>query len=227
MILSVHMPKTGGETFGRMLEASYGPRLLRDYGDRAGFDGPQIRRRRLERDEAMRRRAADLERDYEVIHGHFVADRYRDLFQAEHYVAFFRHPAQQAVSHFRYLQRAPVRAAPLIAAVQAPGMSFVEFLRRESVVNAQSDLMGAVPLEEFAVVALTEEFDRGVALFNATFGRALASVERANVDPDRDGQIHPLTPWERRALREFRAADLDLYHRARERFERLCAQRGV
>ena len=226
MILSVHMPKTGGETFGQALAEAFGPRMLRDYGDRAGFDAPHIRRARLERNLAARARRDALERDYDVIHGHFVADRYRGLFQPEHYVAFFRNPFQQAVSHFRYLQRSPRRADPLIAGLQGRDVTFVDYLRRESVINAQSDLMGAVPLDDFAVVALTEDFERGVALFNATFGCVLAIGDRVNVDPATGGAPHPLTPWERRAVREHRAADVELYARARERFEHLCALRG-
>jgi hypothetical protein len=34
MLISVHIPKTGGTAFGAVLERAYGARLLRDYGDR-------------------------------------------------------------------------------------------------------------------------------------------------------------------------------------------------
>ena len=34
MLISVHIPKTGGTSFGAMLARHFGPRLLRDYDDR-------------------------------------------------------------------------------------------------------------------------------------------------------------------------------------------------
>lgn len=227
MIISVHMPKTGGETFGHALEAAFGPRILRDYGDRVGFISDDIKRHRQKRAEAMREERDEIEQRYDIIHGHFVADKYRGLFRTEQYVAFFRNPIQQAISHYKYLHRIPIRKDPTIRDVQGPEVTFLDFLKRETVTNAQTELMGAVPLEHFAMVAISEEFDRGVALFNATFGCAIEIGERANVDPETAGEEHVLSPEERRAVRIHRQADLELYHRARRRFRRLCAARGL
>jgi hypothetical protein len=227
MIISVHMPKTGGETFGHALEAAFGPRLLRDYGDRVGFVSDDITAHRRKRAQAMLAERDEIERSYDIIHGHFVADKYRGIFRAEQYVAFFRNPAQQAISHYRYLRRVPLRKDPTIADVQGAGVTFVDFLKRETVTNSLTEMVGSVPLEHFAMVAVSEEFDRGVALFNATFGCNLETGERANVDPERAGRLHILEPWERRAVQAHRRADVELYARAKEMFDRLCVARGL
>lgn len=227
MIISVHMPKTGGETFRDALDVTFGPRMLRDYGDRVGFVSDEIMRHRQKRAEAMMADRDEIERSYDVIHGHFIADKYRGLFRAEQYVAFFRHPMQQAISHYKYLQRMPVRKDPTISAVQDPEMSFLDFLRHETVTNSQTELVGSVPLEHFTVVALAEEFDRGVALFNATFGCAVKIGERTNVDPQTAGQKHELSTEERDAVRKYREADLKLYRHAKRIFHRLCEARGL
>ncbi|MBA3810180.1 MAG: hypothetical protein H0X27_00745 [Caulobacteraceae bacterium] len=227
MILSVHMPKTGGETFRDALEAAFGPRVLRDYGDRGGFVSDQILRVRRRRARAARADRDEIERRYDVIHGHFIADKYLGLFHPEHYVAFFRHPMQQAISHYKYLRRIPPHNDPTIRAAQDPEMTFVDFLKQDTVTNCQSELIGSAPLEHFAVVALSEEFDRGVALFNATFGRAIEVKERTNVDPQTAGRKHVLSPEERRAVRTHRGADLELYQRAKRTFHRLCEARDL
>lgn len=227
MIISLHVPKTGGETFRRRLELAFGPRLLADYGDRVGFISDDIVRHRRQRAREMLAARDEIERDHDIIHGHFCADKYRGLFRAEQYVAFFRDPMQQAISHFRYLRRLPPQKDPIIRAIQAPGVGFADFLVMEGVTNSQAELVGAMPLEHFAMVAVTEDFDRGLALFNATFGCALEAGERLNVDPDTTGSAHFLSPQERRAVRRHREADLDVYHRARRMFRRLCAARDL
>lgn len=227
MIISVHMPKTGGETFRDALEAAFGPRMLRDYGDRVGFISDEILRLRRRRARVMRADRDEIERRYDLIHGHFVADKYRGLFLPEQYVAFFRHPMQQAISHYKYLQRIPLRKDPTVRAAQDRQMTFLDFLRHDTVTNPQSELVGAVPLEHFAMVGLSEEYDRGVALFNATFGCTIEVGERVNVDPETAGGKHELSPEERRAVRTHRQADLELYHRAKRMFYRLCEARGL
>jgi hypothetical protein len=227
MIISLHVPKTGGETFRDCLEAAFGPRLLRDYGDRVGFLSDAIVRHRRQRAQEMLEARGDIEQRYDIIHGHFRADKYRGLFRAEQYVAFFRDPMQQAISHYKYLRRIPLQTEPAIRDAQAPELTFVDFLARESVTNSQAELVGSVPLERFTMVALAEEFDRGVALFNATFGCALETGVPTNVDPDTAGRPHVLSPEERRAVRTYRQADFEVYHQARRIFRRLCAARGL
>jgi hypothetical protein len=226
MILSVHMPKTGGETFALSLGAAFGSRLLQDYGDRAGFISEEVQAFQKTKFEAMLGRRDEIERDHDIIHGHFIADKYKDLFKVEQYVAFFRHPMQQAISHYKYLKRQPPRKDATIRAVQET-TSFLEFLAHEALPNPQTTLMGGVPLDHFSVVATAEEYDRGVALFNATFGCRIGLREKVNVDPETAGAEHELTPEERRAVKIYREADIELFQRAKSRFKRLCFARNL
>ena len=227
MIISLHMPKTGGETFKLALENTFGPRMRSDYGDMVGFVSDDIFRHREKRAVAMLEERDEIERNHDIIHGHFIADKYRGLFRTEQYVAFFRHPMQQAISLYKYLQRQPLRKNPTIRDVQGSDVTFLDFLERKTVTNSQSELVGAVPLESFAMVAVAEEFERGVALFNATFGCNVDIKESVNVDPETAGRKHTLSPEEREAVREHRAADIELYQQAKRMFNRLCVARGL
>ena len=73
MLVSVHIPKTGGSSLRRsVLEPFFGDRLLLDY-----HDAP------LSRDAAERNRKAlawkpspDLLDRYDCVHGHFLATKY-------------------------------------------------------------------------------------------------------------------------------------------------------
>jgi len=226
MILSVHMPKTGGETFALALETAFGPRLLQDYGDRAGFISEEVRQFQKNKFDAMFKKRDDIEQSHDIIHGHFIADKYKNLFKAEQYVAFFRHPMQQAISHYKYLKRQPLRKDATIRSVQET-TTFLEFLAHEALPNPQITLMGDVPLDYFSVVATAEAYDQGVVLFNATFGCRVALRERVNVDPETAGAEHELTREERRAVRTYREADIELFQKAKAMFKRLCFSRNL
>ena len=227
MIISLHVPKTGGETFKLALETAFGPRMLSDYGDMVGFISDDILRHREKRAAAMREKRDEIEQRHDIIHGHFIADKYRGLFRTEQYVAFFRDPMQQAISLYKYLQLQPPRANPTIRDVQGADVSFLDFLERKTVTNSQTELVGSAPLESFAMVGLAEEYERGVALFNATFGCKVEIKESVNIDPEKADGDHALSPEARDAVRIHRAADIELYREAKEMFNRLCAARGL
>jgi hypothetical protein len=226
MILSIHVPKTAGTSFGLRLKAWFGSRMLSDYGDWVGFDTPETIARRAARTAEMRGRRDELLRDYDVIHGHFIADKYATLFPTTDFTAFFRDPYQQAVSNYLYLMRNPEIDHPGVKIFHEMRPTLLEFIAAVS--KVQLTYLGQVAVEDLATVGLTEQYERSVELFEAVFGRALpAESSRGNVNPHRQGECYEITPGVRRAVDLHRAADIELYRRACERFEQLAARYGV
>lgn len=75
MIVSIHIAKTAGTTFGgRLLQIEFRDRLLLDYGDWVGFNSSEAIARRRQRAAETTKRRAELITACDVIHGHFVAD---------------------------------------------------------------------------------------------------------------------------------------------------------
>src|SRR5664279_122190 len=107
MILSIHVPKAAGNSFRELLRTEFGDRLMKDYGDWAGCRVPEAIERCRARTLTMRSRAHELLAKYDIIHGHFAVDKYLGLFPNEEFVAFFRDPYQQSVSHYYFLLRNP------------------------------------------------------------------------------------------------------------------------
>jgi len=226
MIVSIHIPKSAGTSFGMRLESEFGARLLKDYGDWVGLETPDAIARRAARVAAMRARREELLRDYDVIHGHFVADKYLDLFPTTALVAFFRDPYQQAVSNYHYLMRHPEIDHPGVKLFHEVRPSLLEFIA--GVPASQSNYLGRATVEDFAMVGLTEQYDRGVALFEAIFSVKLPpEKERGNVNPDRQGEVYEIDPAIREAIDQHRPGDVKLYRRAVERFARLAANYNV
>jgi hypothetical protein len=226
VILSIHIPKTAGTAFGELLHGAFGSRLLRDYGDHVGLNTPEEDVRRAARIVKARARRDKLLRDFDVIHGHYTADKYAGLFPRANFVAFFREPYQQTLSQYEYILRHPEIDNPGVKLFHEIRPTRTEFVARGG--NHQAIYLGAMDLGELAVVGLTEHYERGVALFEAVLGRKLPhEVARANANPNRAGEHYAVEPKLHRAVTQYRAADVEVYRRACERFAALCARHGV
>ena len=226
MIISLHLPKTGGMSFAELLERAFGDRLLRDYEDDAGYVVPESQERARANAARVRERRAELQAKYDAIHGHFVADKYVGVFDAS-FVAFVRDPVQQAVSHYRFLQRSAHLTHPVVRVFHTSRPTLTEFVRWEATQNPQSMFLGSLAVEDLAMVGLREEHARSVALFATTFGLALGAEVFTNVDPVSHGRSHEVDPATRRAIETAYARDVELYRRAREAFARQVARRGA
>ncbi|MFQ5356641.1 MAG: hypothetical protein ACE5DY_09205, partial [Mariprofundaceae bacterium] len=82
LILSVHIPKTGGITLFNLLEQRFGKGLLTDYPDRQEMEG-----------------RTDL---VEAIHGHFEIADYLKQSPDARIITFLREPLDRALSHYYY-----------------------------------------------------------------------------------------------------------------------------
>jgi hypothetical protein len=222
MILSIHVPKAAGNSFRECLAAKFGERMMGDYGDWAGFDVPEANARRALRTAAMRARAPELAAKYDIIHGHFIADKYRGLFPREEFVAFFRDPYQQALAHYYFLLRNPEREHPEEKMLHDARMSLLDYLEWSAFYNQQSQYLGSLALEDLTMVGLSAAFPQSLATFGAIFGIDLGEERFFNVNDDRTGD-YVITPEVKRAVERYRAQDLELYRRAVERFRKQSA----
>lgn len=227
MIVSIHMPKTAGMTFGELLGRAFKQRLMLDYEDHAAFRSPEALAQCAANAARMRARRDELIAAYDVIHGHFVADKYAGLFPDGRFIAFFRDPYHQAISHYRFLQRTTHLPHPVVGAFHDAKMTPAEFICWEATKNPQAMLLGRVPLDDLAMVGLQEEFPRSLALFKATFGHPLEGSVFNNIDPSRDEGDGAIDAETRKLIEVHRAEDIDLYRRAKERFATQAASRGL
>jgi hypothetical protein len=223
MILSVHVPKAAGNSFRECLAAKYGTRMMGDYGDWAGFDVPEANERRALRTAEMRARGPELLEKYDVIHGHFVADKYAGLFPTTEYVAFFREPYQQALAHYYFLLRNPQREHPEEKMFHEAKMSLPEYLEWDAFRNHQSQFLGSVSIDDFAMVGMSTKFAQSISMFGAIFGCDLGEERFFNVNHERTGE-YPVTADTMKLVEKYRAADIELYRRAEEIFAKQASR---
>jgi hypothetical protein len=228
MIVSVHVTKTAGTSFGTALRREFGARFMHDDEDWAGYKTPEANARRAANAARMRARRDELLERFDVIHGHFAPEKYAGLFPRTEFVAFFRDPFQQAVSHYQFLSRLPPTLDhPVARDFHAARMTLEDFIAWEATRNPQAQLIGELAVEDFAMVGLTEQFARSVVLFNEMFGCRLESDVLENTNPTRNGSGYPINESLRRHIARHREEDIDLYRRAEARFDRLIMRRSI
>src|SRR3989304_6204106 len=95
MIISVHLPRTAGTSFGKVLKTHFRTRLLRDYSDFT-LNTPQSERNRAALQASLRNAESDFP-DVECIHGHFLPIKYLLLVHKRQvkFVTWMRNPVER------------------------------------------------------------------------------------------------------------------------------------
>lgn len=164
-IISVHVPKTAGTTFGNLLVRHYGlDRVFKDYqGEDLGEVGPEIR----------------------VVHGHFIAGKYHGLYPEARRIAWIRHPVPWVISYYYFAKNVPrPKGQPLFARLHDDGLSLLEFAEHPFARNIvwRSYLYG-LALEDYFFVGVQEHFRDDLAELNRRMGWPEVEVGVENTNP--------------------------------------------
>ena len=206
MLVSVHMPKTGGTAFRRnVLEPAFGERLLPDYEDR-----PLITPEN-ERNESAKAFCPDdrLFARYDCVHGHFLAVKYRAT--GCKFAAWFRDPVQRAVSRFHFGTR--TAGGPI-----GPHTTLDEFCELEHLQNMYAKLLWSFDLDWLDFVGITEDYAAGVEMFCRMFDvpdPAGGAKAMHNANPRKETSLPYLvdSPLRKRIV-QANQQDMDIYRRA-------------
>ena len=197
LIVSIHVPKTGGETFRDILEELTEGHLQRDYGDRPL--APMSVRQRLRLATAR----PHLEPATRAVHGHFIATKYWRRYPDARYMAWFREPVERLASHYYYWKRKPDRKNPTCERLIEEDLSLEAFAALPEMRDVQARFLGEVPPERLAFVGITERYDESIDLFRRAFYPDLpATAERTNANPERGGDGYDLDPSVRAIIEE-------------------------
>ncbi len=218
MIVSCHVPKTAGTSFGVLLQAEFGEAFHRDYGDRVGWTGPEAEAWRQARGIPAPIAAAQARGQPVVVHGHFHISKYARAYPEAKLVAFVREPVARVISNYQYLSEHPELDHPLVAEFHAAGPSLAEWAEWPWARNLQSAVLD-VPLPRLAFLGLTERFEPSLRVFDALFGTALAAADppRENISAAID--VDAAT---RAKIAALNTEDMRLYHAAQGRLAEAC-----
>lgn len=207
VMISVHVPKTGGVAFRSILHAIYGRTLCLRYG---------------KPDEKEKRDLPVIPANTRCIHGHFASDAFDNILPNKALITWIRHPVQQVVSTYRHFLRNPDPANRSSRMLHDKRLSLREFAALDGIRNITTGyFLKNRRLDDFFFLGITEHFDLSIALFLSLMGikmdlrmprlNADRFRRRASVLPEEDlRQISLLNrqdiEWYEEALRQFTKA---------------------
>ena len=220
MIVSVHIPKTAGTSLRVGLEQVLGARLLLDYDDLPLARGPEHDARRARSAAEVNADPDRLIRDYDAVHGHFLASKYLPLGEHAQFAVFLRDPVARMLSQYRHWHRAASAPNPIAARIRDGAVGPADLAEMPEYRHIYADFLGGIDLERFAFVGIAEQYDTSLALFRAVFGIDLPVLhENAGSGLAEADDIKP------DEMARVKAAQTDnalMYDRGRRRFEALC-----
>lgn len=145
-IISVHIPKTAGSLFWKVLEVAYGEhKVLRDYLGQQSLDYHSPDK---------------IPDDVIAIHGHFPVSKYAGFFSEAKRITWLRYPIFQMISLYCFWLEIPYEDGgdPVHRIVYENKITLLEMTEFPSTQNILSQFTRGLLLEEFYFVGLQEFF---------------------------------------------------------------------
>ncbi len=212
MIISVHIPKTGGLSFKTLLRAHFGDRLLLDY-----HDSP------MNKSAAVRNLIAILKmlntkkivQNYDCVHGHFLPIKYRFL-REKSFVIWLRDPANRLASRYYHWKRKINQdGSTKIGFNKNIDISLEDFCTIKRHQNLYAKYLWGVKLDAFNFVGITENYDKSIEIFRRMFniGNSV-SLKKKNINPDKKLVNYPLSTELRDYIYKTNFIDYGIYRKA-------------
>jgi hypothetical protein len=231
LIISVHIPKTGGTAFSEIIKLIANRILYLDYGNDI-FSATALYRCGQQIEEPFESITEELLLGRSAIHGHFHIRKYLERFPRASYITWLRDPVERLASHYFFWQREPYERGfmtdPLCNRVISENMSFLEFAELDEVRNRQHLFLKPVGPGYCDFVGITEEYDRSIKLFQRLFCPEIdITPQLQNQNPDRPAGGYNIESGVREKILALNELDLKTYQGGLDRFRMLCDKVGI
>ncbi|NBC02741.1 MAG: sulfotransferase family 2 domain-containing protein [Bacteroidetes bacterium] len=220
MIISVHMPKSGGASFRHLLENHFKKGYLQDHD--YPIHDPRDKRHRKVRWKRTWNRVSDTlfnrYQNVECIHGHFLPYKYEEFYQSgDHtFVTWLRDPLERLTSHYYYWKEYhdKMDQQPLLKKFLEENWSFEDFAFSEEVRNIYSLFLWKFPVERFKFIGITEFYNEDLTFFAENFlDKSEVSIPKKNVNK-KSKEKKTIDRGLEKEIKEFHANDYQLYEYA-------------
>jgi hypothetical protein len=223
VLIYVHLPKAGGTTLNRVIEAEYP--VSRIYCIDPAYHARANRRLRATPDSRLQ--------EYDAFIGHMPFGLHERLERKARYITVFRDPVARMISAYRFARSYRIHPRHKLAS----GTSLLGFLEAIGRHNVQTGLLAGTPLgtevdgqaleraisnldRHFVVAGLTERFDETLALLKLRFAWKIEQLGDFNVTSPSRAPKERVPDEDKRQIAEWNALDVKLYDLAKTRFEK-------
>lgn len=214
-LISVHLPKTAGTSFGAMLKSRFGPFYRDDYAD--GGISVSARERCTAAEAAATLIAQQGLDGIDCVHGHFLPAKYLLLARQREltFVTWMRDPVARLFSHYQYWQESYDAKSSRAhhRQVVEEQWTLEQFCLSERFRNIYSQYLWGFPIERFAFIGISEHYQEDVHEFSSRFLSACAPTQHLNPTKYVRPQPAPSDAFLQK-VRDFHSVDMRLYHGA-------------
>lgn len=218
MLISLHLPKTAGQSFFTALAEYYGSRILRDYDD-LPFTVNALERN----GSAAIKCVLNGFRNYpecDCIHGHFLPIKYWLYGRREKntkFVTWMRDPVERLASHYYFWisNPHPKDTTPLRRRVMQEKWSLERFCLCAELRNYYGQYLWGFPFERFDFIGITEYYESEIEYFSKKFLAHSLNVHHKRVNVKRQASSYFAdNPSLREKIIEYHREDMALYQKA-------------
>lgn len=212
MLISVHLPKTGGSSFGTLLKSVYGEGLLVDSNDHPMAHGTLARNLAALRQMPAARK---LEGRYRCVHGHFLPLKYA-LLKHKSYAIWLRDPVERVVSRYfhrvRNLARKDGETRQYLGKRETTLEEFVQLPHHQ---NLYAKYLFGMRLEQFDFVGITETYETSLQVFSRCYDIDVdTAIDKQNANPRKRGERYEISDELRSLIVRNNQKDQRLYEKA-------------
>jgi len=231
MLISIHIPKTGGETFKSLLKSRFGEHYGEDYEGAITLATCPLRSSYWKCRFNLIHSFRTKNLPGGCLHGHFLGVKYRAYLRKAKFAAWFRNPVDRVVSHFEYWRRAEAMEIEIWEKVRSGDISLEQFVEIPEFQNTQYYFVKGIGVDNLDFVGITERFDQSLMLFDRILGFTADEnervVERENFNPSRMTGAYTLKDELRDKIEKLNCLDMEIYKQALDRHLDLCLRHGV
>lgn len=218
MLVSVHLPKTGGSSFRGVLEEYYVEQLRKDYGD---FP---INSSRISRNiRAISNCFLNVVKNNNgCIHGHFLPLKYY-LYGIRHnaqFITWMRDPVERLASHYYFWKQIydpELHGDKLLhRKVVEQDWSLERFCLGPEMKNIYCQFLWGFPISRFDFIGVTEYFESDFKFFCQKFLGGDSEIRRDNVNQAKTDLPYITDTSFRQEIEIHHSKDMTLYKKALE-----------
>ena len=203
-LISIHIPKTGGQSFYHVLQQVYGDRLSMYYR-RRDYDAIMKEHRRFE---------DSLAPQLKVLHGHLY---YKELKRLHKHtkakvICWMRDPVERVVSNYHYFKQRLDQSDADPENAHRRDETLLQYAGRRDARNRMHKFLKGLPLEDFYFIGLLEDYEADVKRLGRLLGWGKVELPHVNKAESPKPELDEATL---KKLRRWNRRDIKLYEEVR------------
>jgi hypothetical protein len=156
-VVSTHIPKTGGSVLAEILSICYDRRIIMDYD---GYANP------IDPKPIIKDNRGFISDYFRVLHGHFYAKKYFDIFPEARFVAGVRHPVDRVIAQYFHEASNTESTEWYHKDIASGKIDIATFAAQPGIGDAMSTHLSGRKPADYSLLLVYEQFRLSLALYD-------------------------------------------------------------